>query len=191
MDAIQFEENVLEPHGLLPRFCGTWVNDPDIEEVACKLGADLPSQLDASWQETEEGQLLVDRFGDWTLALERDTRRGADRHILRSLSSTSLSAVNIWWDVNGVSSLTYGANGRILAKFELALGAREHWTGEDPRALDRYLDDLPLGMATANDSDCRFAAFVLIKKMTGIMLNSEWLGDEHPCYTFQYRRDQL
>ncbi|MCC5581382.1 hypothetical protein IMZ11_37845 [Microtetraspora sp. AC03309] len=182
MDAMQFEENVLEPYGLLPVFCGTWCSEPDVLEVARRLGADPSSAEPATWQLREEDTVLIGNFGAWTLALEEQLWRGNDRQTLGNLSSGGHQALNYWWDVNGVSSFMYAADGRLLVRFEPAMGLRAHWSGEDPQALTPYLNGLPLGEGTADDSQARLATFVLIRRLTGHILDKTWLDAEHQSF---------
>ncbi|WP_169949690.1 DUF6461 domain-containing protein [Microbispora sp. H11081] len=182
MDAMGFEENVLEPYGLLPVFCGTWCSNPEVLEVARLLGADPSSAEPATWKLREEGTVLIGSFGGWTLALEEPPWRGSDRRTLVNLSSGGHRALNYWWDVNGVSSFRYAADGRLLVGFEPAMGLRAHWSGEDPQVLSAHLTGLPLGEGAADDSQARLATFILIHRLTGHLLNATWLDAEHQSF---------
>ncbi|MEU9887488.1 DUF6461 domain-containing protein [Sphaerisporangium sp. NPDC051011] len=183
MDSTKFEDDVLQPYGLLSNFCGTWCSEQDVLKVAHGLGADVSSAECATWPFIEDNAVLIGRLGGWTLALEQLTWRGGDKQTLVALSTGGRQAVNYQKNINGVSRFTYAADGRLLVRFEPAMGRRDHWSGEDPHVLIPYLAGLPLGEGTAdNDGQYRLATFVLIQRLTGHPFDASWLGAEHQSF---------
>ncbi|WP_131815469.1 hypothetical protein [Thermostaphylospora chromogena] len=127
-------------------FHGAWVEDPDVGDVATRLGADPASGVGCRWADLRSG-LDIDENGclAWVGRLTENWTQiifvgNPDFEPLPDLSSGNRRALCFSWTVNGVDDLYYAVDGRCRTVFSVTRpGVRG---GPDPHALDSYASGL-------------------------------------------------
>ncbi|WP_433241471.1 DUF6461 domain-containing protein [Streptosporangium sp. CA-135522] len=195
MDATEYFDDLLESVGLFQQFCGTWTKGLQADSVARLLGANMRSKSMRTMHDVNANLwridhrtpvLLVGPASDsWTLAIEPQSYRGAEPDRLRNLSSGNGQAINIHWTVNLTSGLTLAENGTIITGLSLTNPYVDR-EGENPARLDEQLEAFGL-VAGRNFNEQVATAFLLVNRLTGFMLNSEWFSTLQTQYLGEKR----
>jgi hypothetical protein len=178
----------LHAAGLPEQLCLTWCQSGDLEEVARKFGADLPSGIWATPEDIEDleeetpGELLQLSLTDgWVIALEPSGFQGVRTEVLGPLSADG-RALSIFWNVELDSSVRYAADGQIVTSFNLVDVERR--TGTDPAALDEVLREVALhGGLPVRERKAR--ALALGEKISGRPLTPHWLRSPQLVFTIK------
>lgn len=172
--------------GLSRNLCLTWCQERDLDEVARRFGANPETGLWATEDEIEELEedetvelVQLAKIGDWTVAYEPGGYRGSRSVVLESLSPGG-QALNIYWNVELDSSVSYATDGVIETSFELNELNRR--SGTRPDALDDVLVEVDLRQGlTVQELKAR--TLELAKRISGQPLTPEWLRS--PRYVFK------
>ncbi|MEV4289348.1 DUF6461 domain-containing protein [Nonomuraea bangladeshensis] len=177
----------LRSSGLPGQLCLTWCRGDDLEEVARRFGADLPSGVWADPDDLEDleesyhGQLLqLTSLDGWVLALEPSGFQGVRPEVLGPLSSSGRAALSVFWNVELDSSICYAADGQIMTSFKLI--DVESRTGAAPTALDAVLDEFGLHTELPID-ECKARSLTLGEKVSGRPIPTGWLDSPQLVYT--------
>lgn len=172
--------------GLSGNLCLTWCQERDLDEVARRFGANLKTGLWATEDEIEELEeddtaelVQLARIGDWTIAYEPGGYQGSRSSVLESLSSGS-RALNIYWNVELDSSVSYAVNGVIETSFEL--GDPNHRSGAHPDILNGVLEKTGLRQGVPLQK-FKARTLELAEIISGQSITPEWLRS--PRYVFK------
>ncbi|GAA3023089.1 DUF6461 domain-containing protein [Streptosporangium longisporum] len=173
--------------GLARSLSLTWCQERDLDEVARRFGASLETGgLWATEDEIEELEeddtvelVQLAKISDWTIAYEPNGHQGSRSAVLESLSSGS-QALNIYWNVELDSSISYATDGVIATSF--AINEFDHRSGTRPDALDDVLAEVGLRQdLTVQEFKAR--TLELAERISGQPLTTEWLRS--PRYVFK------
>lgn len=125
-------------------FYGVWVEDPSIDDVATRLGADPVSGVRCRWADLGSG-LEENGCLAWIGHLTENWTQiifvgNPEFDPLPDLSSGNRRALCVSWTINGVNDLYYAVDGQYRTAFSVTRpGVRG---GPDPHALDPYASGL-------------------------------------------------
>lgn len=112
---------------------------------------------------------LIDRIGDWTVAIQPV---GWGTSVPEEVARLSVGgeAASVYWNVNAVMSASYARGGTLLRTFDPLLY-------DAAGALDQERG-LPFGVAHA-----RAAALAFLARITGLVVERDWLlAPRRPTY---------
>ncbi|WP_248963603.1 DUF6461 domain-containing protein [Sphaerisporangium perillae] len=167
--------------------CLTWIrtgeSDAAFADLVCSFGGAPSTVHAATWDEVEgeayedldeeaDGIMLAARHSPWTVVMEPFNARGTSMRMLREVAAGS-QAYNVWWTVNRQVSVSYVADGELVATFEPAnLEAITPRSGRDWLA----------GLAVTEEQWRRnwfAAALAAGEELSGVRLDGQWLKQEH------------
>ncbi|GIH23907.1 hypothetical protein Aph01nite_22170 [Acrocarpospora phusangensis] len=172
--------------GLPDQLCLTWVQEPDIDEVARRFGADVESKqwadedTIAELEEDYQAELIhLVTIGGWTLALAPNGYQGSRSEVMESLSAQG-RAFSVYWSAAMDSAVSYAVDGVVQTEFDLA--EVEQRTGADPSALDPFLAELGVSDELSLP-ELQARCLALGQKLSGALFPPEWLHS--PRYVFK------
>jgi Family of unknown function (DUF6461) len=157
-----------------------------LSQLRLRQISDKPLTFDAAWVElpwpipnTLWSHAQVDHLDGWTVVIENNGIGGADPANREALSAAG-RAVNVFWNVNGVTSFGYAVGGAILRYF-------------DPSGVDSWEDEgEPLPEEVGLDFEDEDAnpvapAILLMQRLTGVTLDGDWvLNTARAIYLAEY-----
>ncbi|WP_156046025.1 DUF6461 domain-containing protein [Herbidospora cretacea] len=171
--------------GLPDQLCLTWVQEPDIDEVARRFGADVASKtwadvdLVAELEEDYRAELIhLVRVGDWTLALAPDGYQGSRTEVMESLSAQG-QAFTVYWNAAMDSAVVFAVDGVVQTEFDLA--EVDERTGADPSALDPLLAELGV-RDELSLPELQARCLAMGERLSGAVFPSEWLNSSHHVF---------
>jgi hypothetical protein len=150
------------------------------------LGAE-PVTLEEAWDlqsaategggddsDDDGGIVQLADLGDWTVVIEDNGYLGSLEENLGPLSANG-SAVNVFWNVNMVTSFGYAVAGEVVRYFD-PIGV-DASTG-DPLPDEADLDFEP------EDADSIGLALLLLERLTGEAIDGDWvMTQSRPSFT--------
>jgi len=168
----------------LPNGSITWCHAASADDVAVSLGGELSSAAPRSLSEAsgEAGHhvqwsghgktLVIGELDSWFVVVEPDDWNGSET--LPRLSGGG-EAVSLYiGDTLRRYNLHYARDGEQLCRFQ--------WGAEpdgDPSPLAGLLSELLVTSATPRFDEWKAHALILVERITGVRLTTEWLSREH------------
>lgn len=187
-------DNLFEEYVALLNGCG-WLRNalcwtvvmPDaadvgIDQVLDRLGVGAQARLGFAAPQGVAGRAqpslaCVDQIGGAVVLLEVNGYRGSLAEVLERVS-VAACACSAYWNVNGVSQLSYAVDGRVLTWLEGPYP--EDREGIDPDALNDHLTDVFRTAETAEGAgDWQAAMLAAVERRTGVGLRANWLTTAH------------
>lgn len=159
--------------------CFTAVLGVDVEEAVRRFGGELATQRVATFDEAfneypDTQHLLYERVGDAVLVAEHNGWEGSRPEVAEAVSRDGRLA-SVYWSVNADMSFVYAVEGIVVAWFDPLL-IEQPWAGSDPGAVVELCRDLSFGVEGAlRDS------FTLLERLTGVVIEQDWLLVPHRC----------
>lgn len=152
--------------------------DQVLERLGVSPQARLRSEAPLSAEEYGDPPLAyVDQIGDAVVLFEINGFQGSLTEVLERIS-VGARVFSAYWNVNGLSYLSYAVDGRVLTFMEGAFP--EDRGGIDPDALNDHLTDLFQIAETEDGSgDWRAAMLATVERLTGVGLRADWLTTDH------------
>ncbi|MBN6056085.1 hypothetical protein JYK22_29430, partial [Nonomuraea sp. RK-328] len=163
----QYFDAYADAHSYLPeQACLTWIRTDDPEEAIRVLGADPAQASERTWTEVIGEDVLVGRYGGWTLLMEPFTCHGTSEPVL----GTGQEVFSVRWTVNHDVVVSYAREGELVSAFDpLDLeGADRSWArmGADEWRRDWLAAALAQG-----------------EELSGLRLDRAWMARPHPAFT--------
>jgi Family of unknown function (DUF6461) len=149
----------------------TLVKGVDDEVIMTQLeltGHDqTPRTFDQAWGQIQNDGVFVQlaHIDGWTAIIEDNGYFASLPEHLGPLSSGG-AAVNVYWNVNGVSTFGYGVAGQIVRHFDPS-GVDSNEGTPLPEESDLDFDD--------EDSDYIGLALLLMERLSGVTIDGDWV----------------
>lgn len=193
MDTAKDLWNLLASHGIdydTP-FQSIWCAGIDVQEVARRLGADLGSARQCTWQDIvtgsysegfKEGVIWVDQQAPgWTQVIQVEGNDCWRWQSWVELTRNGGRLLYLGWplyELRGIDDLEYVVDGEVVTT--LVVGDPDERDGTDPHALDAYMHGLDF-IGDSAEAEVT-SALRLIGRITGQELDDEWLNSPHVRY---------
>lgn len=178
-------------------FHALWVWGRGPGEVARLLAGESESAVECDlddflrYQASSPGEqvMWVAMAGEWVQVLPA-AGKALRESVLVELSEMERQALEIYWDTGGNERFAYAVDGAVLTKFSFCFP--DFRSGADSGVLDSLMTGLNLRLTDPDEDpgerlvefpESVTSAFVLAGRVTGHLVDAEWLSGVHTRYS--------